>query len=182
MAKDGQAWAQWYKDREAKRIEKKVDEEWAKPILVEKVPSVPFNFSYQFEAAIKPMGAVRLVHSDKWAKRPAAVKYFEYKNELQKLFPTDIISENLYAIFLIPMPKSWTKKKKVINLHQPHLQKPDWDNLAKGLQDALMKDDSAVWTGCITKYWAEKGHIFIFNDLLSWHFANESIKKQNKLI
>ncbi len=60
------------------------------------------------------------------------------------------------------MPKSWSKKKKLEFGGQPHQQKPDLDNLLKGYQDALAKDDSFIWKfELIEKKWATKGKIVV---------------------
>jgi Holliday junction resolvase RusA-like endonuclease len=57
------------------------------------------------------------------------------------------------------MPKSWSKKKKAQMLHSHHKQKPDIDNLLKGLMDALLEEDSHVHMVFTRKIWAEAGSI-----------------------
>jgi len=57
------------------------------------------------------------------------------------------------------MPKSWSKKKKAEMINKPHKQKPDIDNLLKGLMDALLEEDSHVHTVFARKIWAEEGSI-----------------------
>ena len=60
------------------------------------------------------------------------------------------------------MPKSWSRKKREQLDGQPHLQKPDLDNLAKALLDAFYRDrdDAHVWRfSAIEKRWAEEGCI-----------------------
>lgn len=59
------------------------------------------------------------------------------------------------------MPGTWSKKKKFEMLSRPHQQKPDVDNLAKAILDALLKDDSGVHTLFLTKVWSEDGFIEI---------------------
>lgn len=39
--------------------------------------------------------------------------------------------------FFMPMPKSWTKKKKVAMAFKLHKNKKDTDNLSKAIKDAL---------------------------------------------
>lgn len=46
---------------------------------------------------------------------------------------------------------------------QPHEQKPDIDNLVKGLLDALLKEDKGVHTIIASKSWAEHGSITVLN-------------------
>ena len=65
--------------------------------------------------------------------------------------------------FGIPMPESWSKKKKEEMTLTPHKQKPDIDNLLKSILDALFKDDSHIHDIKIKKVWATKGFILIKN-------------------
>lgn len=68
-------------------------------------------------------------------------------------------------VFYLPMPASWSKKKRAALLHSPHCQKPDLDNLAKAVLDGLLPvigDDSRVWQfDVLRKLWAEHGGIGI---------------------
>lgn len=68
-------------------------------------------------------------------------------------------------VFYLPMPASWSKRKRASMLHSPHCQKPDLDNLAKAVLDGLQPvigDDCRVWQfGVLRKLWAEHGGIGI---------------------
>lgn len=65
-------------------------------------------------------------------------------------------------VFILPMPKSWSEKKKEQMNNEPHLQRPDLDNLLKALLDALMKEDSVIWKlGMLEKRWGDIGLITI---------------------
>lgn len=68
---------------------------------------------------------------------------------------------NAHIIFIIPMPKSWSQKKRDLMNGQPHQQKPDIDNLTKSLLDALFDDDSHIWDIRTSKVWGEMGQIII---------------------
>lgn len=102
--------------------------------------------TYRFD--VVPMGKPRMTQSDKWHKRPAVVRYREFCDRLraeaarQGFVPTDA---GMYLRFWLPMPKSWSKKKKRAMIGRPHQQKPDADNIEKAFLDALMTDDSTVW-------------------------------------
>lgn len=52
---------------------------------------------------------------------------------------------------------SWSKKKRAEYLHRPHTQKPDLDNVAKGIKDGLNRiawgDDSQVSEMICRKVW-----------------------------
>jgi Holliday junction resolvase RusA-like endonuclease len=65
----------------------------------------------------------------------------------------------LDIIFYLPMPKSWSKKKRTEMNGTYHDQKPDIDNLAKAFMDAFGSEDKHVAILHAEKYWAEKGYI-----------------------
>ena len=119
----------------------------------------------ELQIKIKPMGKPRMTQRDKWAKRPCVTKYWEYKDELNKAVSArpDIARAlrlgNVYGISWvakIQMPKSWNKLKKSKMRRSYHCQKPDRDNIDKGILDALMKEDSGVAYGTLLKIWVEE--------------------------
>ena len=65
------------------------------------------------------------------------------------------------VIFYLPMPKSWSKKKKALMLGQGHQQKPDVDNLLKAVMDATLKEDSHIYDIHSQKFWSDQGSIKI---------------------
>ncbi len=68
-------------------------------------------------------------------------------------------------VFCLPIPASWSKKKRNDMLRRPHCQKPDLDNLAKAVLDGLLPvigDDCRVWQfEVLRKIWAETGGVWI---------------------
>jgi Holliday junction resolvase RusA-like endonuclease len=110
---------------------------------------------------IDPVAKPRMTKSDRWKKRPATAKYWAFKDKVRQL---GIKYDNGYSItFVIPMPKSWSKKKKESMCRKPHQQKPDADNLVKALLDAIFDEDKHIWhLGEIKKIWGGKGAIIIF--------------------
>ena len=66
--------------------------------------------------------------------------------------------------FQIKPPKSYSKKKVREILGSGHTVKPDWDNLAKALQDALCKEDSHIYRVTVTKVWHDIPGIYIMID------------------
>jgi Holliday junction resolvase RusA-like endonuclease len=113
---------------------------------------------------IIPVAKPRMTQSDKWKKRKATDKYWQFKDELNQLCaicrwkPKEV----LHIKFVIPMPISWSKKKKERMDGQPHKQKPDLDNLVKAFKDSLLKEDSHVHTyGKIQKIWGRRGQIIV---------------------
>jgi Holliday junction resolvase RusA-like endonuclease len=112
---------------------------------------------------ITPVAKPRMTRSDKWKKRKCVLKYWAYRDEI-RLFRVKIPESNARIIFYLPMPDSWSKKKKEQMLGKPHQQKPDIDNLVKGILDATYKDDSTVWDIKAAKYWGRRGEIYIAED------------------
>ena len=105
---------------------------------------------------IIPVSKPRITRADTWKKRPCVLRYWAYKDELnEKIKDIDIeLDDELYLEFYISMPKSWSKKKRIEYFNKPHKQKPDIDNLVKGVMDAIFKEDSHVHTIYAKKIWS----------------------------
>ena len=118
---------------------------------------------------IDPMPKPRMTQSDRWRKRPAVLKYFAWCDELRLLCAREKFSlgESLRVTFIIPMPESWSEKKKKKMDFTFHRQKPDLDNLIKSVQDALLGDDSKIceYRYC-AKVWGYEGQIQIISEEL----------------
>lgn len=109
---------------------------------------------------VVPVPKPRMTQADRWRKRPPVLRYFAFKDEV-KLKKIDLPESHYRVTFIIPMPKSWSKKKRSEMDGTPHQQKPDKDNLEKALLDAIFDDDSRVWDGRVTKRWGEEGKIIV---------------------
>lgn len=59
----------------------------------------------------------------------------------------------------MPMPKSWSAKKREEMNGKPHKVRPDIDNMVKAIMDAAFKEDSHVWEVHARKVWSDKGSI-----------------------
>lgn len=111
---------------------------------------------------IDPCPAPRMTQSDRWRKppRPCVARYYKFRDNLfqgyQKTLPVPC-----RMVFTIAMPEGWTAKKKLAQNGQPHLQMPDLDNLIKATIDALLKQDSYVWSFQAEKRWGYEGSIEI---------------------
>ena len=112
---------------------------------------------------ITPIPKPRMTRADSWKKRPCVVRYWDYKDNLtlQARALRFTVEEHLDIEFHIPMPKSWSKKKKAKMLGNPHQQTPDIDNLSKAFLDSLCEQDNYVWSLVAKKYWSDKGFIKI---------------------
>lgn len=107
---------------------------------------------------ITPCAKPRMTRGDKFRKRPATQRYWDFKREC--LLKKVKLYEEMRVIFFMPMPKSWSKKKKAQMVHMPHKQKPDLDNLLKGLMD-ILPEDSHLYNVHAEKYWSDTGGIGI---------------------
>jgi Holliday junction resolvase RusA-like endonuclease len=104
---------------------------------------------------ITPMAAPRMTQKTYWKHK----NYFKYKDDLRKVMGVYELGLSLNIVFYIPMPKSWSKKKRAEMVGTYHDQKPDIDNLAKGFMDAFGSDDKHVAVLHAEKFWAEEGAI-----------------------
>ena len=122
-----------------------------------------------------PMGAVRMTQSDKWKTNPihpdpnkrqreVVRRYFKFKNDLfeQALQMKFELGTFLDAVYFIPMPTSWSEKKRKNMVGLPCKVKPDTDNITKAIKDALKIEDGEVWWEKAEKRWAYLGSIVIF--------------------
>ncbi len=109
---------------------------------------------------ICPVAKPRMTRSDKWKKRPATAKYWNFKDRC-KAARVKLPIAGAQVIFILPMPASWSKTLKDLMNGAPHKQRPDLDNLLKALQDAIYGEDSEIWDVHITKLWGREGRIVI---------------------
>lgn len=95
-------------------------------------------------------------------------KYTAYKKAISLLASKEVKERlrgavKMEIVFQFKKPKSWTKKKKAAAYW--HTQKPDNDNLLKGIKDALngiaYKDDAQVCDVTALKIWGERDMIMI---------------------
>lgn len=93
---------------------------------------------------------------------PAKTKDYEaaIRAAFIKAAKTALVSEQPVSMDIqvrILVPKSWPKWKRERAPREPHLQKPDADNIEKVLMDALnglaYRDDAQVWKKNTTKTW-----------------------------
>jgi len=102
-----------------------------------------------------------MAQSDRWKKRPATAKYWEFCDHVRAA-GVELPESGAVITFILPMPQSWSKKKREQMHGQPHQQKPDLDNLLKALADAVHKEDCRIWNyGSVSKRWGDEGLIAI---------------------
>lgn len=108
---------------------------------------------------ITPVPKPRQTKSDKYKKRPPVLRYRAFADECK--LKSVKVYERTEVDFYMPMPKSWSKKKRAAMDGQPHQSKPDIDNLVKALFDAVCKDDSHIYEVHARKFWGEKGMFIV---------------------
>jgi len=122
-----------------------------------------------------PIGAPRMTQSDKWKTNPnhpnplkrqrkSVTQYFAFKQslKLQANLMQFELKNALDAVYLIPMPNTWSNKKKERMNGLPCEVQPDTDNITKAVKDTLRKNDSDIWYEKAEKRWAYNGSIIIF--------------------
>ena len=83
-------------------------------------------------------------------------RYNEYKVDLlteAKKNRFTLFPSGLHITFFIPVPKSWSKKKKKLHHGVFHQSKPDIDNLMKAFLDSLVAEDKFISNITMTKRW-----------------------------
>ncbi len=115
---------------------------------------------------VDPVPKPRMTQRDKWAQRPCVIRYRAMKDRLNHLASAQgfiLPDSGIHIIFNIQIAKSQVNK---IEAGTPHQQRPDVDNLLKGIFDTFhSRDDSHIYDVRCTKRWAESGSIEIFINL-----------------
>ena len=111
----------------------------------------------EWSIAVTQVAKPRMTQRDKWQQRPCVLKYRAYCDEVRLMVKSG--PPQVSVSFHMPMPKSWSKKKKERMDGTPHLNRPDLDNLVKAWCDALYPEDSVIWSIHATKFWAISGSI-----------------------
>lgn len=106
---------------------------------------------------LKPVPKPRMTRADKWKRRKCVIEYRAFCDKVRELGIK--VDSDTKVIFYIPMPKSWSNKKKAEYDRKPHQSKPDIDNLVKAILDALYEDDSHIYKLHAEKYWDYIGKI-----------------------
>lgn len=119
---------------------------------------------------IDPTAKPRMTSSDKWRGqpgrppiRPCVARYRAFADQVRAL-GVILPESGASVLFILPMPKSWSKKKRAEMNGKPHQlkRKNDLDNLIKSLADAIYGDDSCIWQyRGLEKRWGYEGYIVI---------------------
>ncbi|MGL5289400.1 MAG: nuclease domain-containing protein [Aeromonas sp.] len=109
---------------------------------------------------ITPVPKPRMTQRDKWQQRPAVMRYRAFCDAVRVAGIT-LPEAGYHVTFYLPMPASWSARKRLNMAGKPHQQRPDKDNLEKALLDAIYAEDCQIWDGRTTKRWGVEGRIEI---------------------
>lgn len=117
-----------------------------------------------FTYTVDPSPKVRMTRQDTWATskvRPAVQRWRAFQNRCQALGIT--VQDGDEITFVLPMPASWSQKRRAATVYDSHRSKPDLDNLLGGLFDATMPggDQHIAELGRVRKIWGDSGEIRI---------------------
>jgi len=122
---------------------------------------------------IPPCPKPRMTKADRWRKRQSVLKFFAFRDAVRQYKESfcvlrspyhahDLEFESFEIEFHVPMPKSWSKKKRKDMAGSPHQQRPDLDNYLKAWKDSVFEEDSVVWRVKASKVWTDGlGHIIV---------------------
>ena len=104
---------------------------------------------------LRPAGLKRLERLEKYNDYKSSL----YEEAKKKHF--EIPPAGLVVTFYMPLPKSWTKKKR--KLYHGYLcqSRPDIDNLIKSFFDSLLQEDKHIASVTATKRWTDSVHGWI---------------------
>lgn len=107
-----------------------------------------------------PRGKPRMTQRDRWMKRPEVLAYRSWADTararyLQALPPGRAFAppSSVTAVAYFGCPLAWSGRKRREMAGMPHRVKPDVDNIAKGLLDALFERDQEVHRLALKKLW-----------------------------
>lgn len=135
-------------------------------LLYDTILSLPQLVGKELRLPVKPCTSPRMTRRDSWRNppRPCVARYRAFKDALREAwprvaeeFPRDVV----IVQFMVPMPESWSEKKKKAMEGEKHEQKPDIDNYIKALFDAALTDDQMISGTFAEKRWAREGSINI---------------------
>lgn len=109
------------------------------------------SLSTQMIYPITPCPKPRMTRRDKWKKRPSVMRYRAFKDKCRLLRLN--LPQPCRVIFWMPMPLNWSAKRREAMAGEPHEQRPDLDNMIKGLWDATVKQDEKLWNVQAEKRW-----------------------------
>ena len=112
---------------------------------------------------IDPTPQTRRTRSETWKPRPGSSRYYAFRDDV-RLRHVTAMRCGQGVIFLLPIPKSTSKKERARLMGTPHMNKPDVDNLEKALLDSIWPEgDQEVWDWRCSKLWWDRGAIIFYD-------------------
>lgn len=99
-----------------------------------------------------------------YKRRRQLDKYNTYKDELKieaQRVGFEMPCYGIHIKFYMPMPASWSRKKKAKMNFEGKQSMPDLSNLVKAFEDGLLKQDNMIWDYRVSKYWYDSVKGFI---------------------
>lgn len=135
--------------------------------LKARIDYIKANYQSKRVENLVARGKPRMTQRDQWWKKSLHSKvksvreraeyiknWYMYVDAIKACFGNVPITDTLIIEAVFEMPDWWSMKKMESNLNEFHNVKPDWDNIAKGIQDALIKKDQEIGDGQVIKRWA----------------------------
>lgn len=95
-------------------------------------------------------------------ERPAVIRYRNFADILRLKVGRPLATDGMFIEFGIPMPASWSEKRKERAEGTPHQQRPDLSNLLKAVEDALNEKDEWIWQfRGLRKIWRREGYVYL---------------------
>jgi len=105
-----------------------------------------------------PQGKPRITHQNKFSD--SVKKYWQWADKVREAATGDketkISDPRIFGIIICAhceMPESWAQKKRDALAGTLHQQKPDTDNIGKGIKDSLFADDKEICVDFYFKFW-----------------------------
>ena len=114
------------------------------------------------ELDVVPVPKPRMSRRDAWESRDAVVRYRAFCDEVR--LKGAKLPHAYRAIFVLPMPASWSDDMKAAMAGKPMLSRPDTSNLIKALEDALVPNDEVLFCISGRKFWGHSGSITILKE------------------
>jgi Holliday junction resolvase RusA-like endonuclease len=110
---------------------------------------------------VTPVPAPRQTGRDAWNPSPGVQRYRAFRDEIALRGVS--LPAHAHVVFVLPMPPSWSMRKRERFHGTSHTSKPDVDNCLKALLDAIYRgqDDAHVWDVRASKVWGDAGAIYV---------------------
>lgn len=110
-------------------------------------------------------GKPRMTQRDKWKQRPCVMAYRAWADRLRAAATGDLPkAEDVELVVILARyvpPASWSLKKQAAHIGEMMRSKPDGDNVAKSVFDALWSDDQKLGDFGVQRRWAWEADIRI---------------------